>query len=154
MFGRVLRDHGRATLLWTASLGAITVFYLAFWPSMGEEMRAAIDGMPAGLIAALGYDRIGTAAGYLAAVVYGLLAPGTLLVFGIALAGRSIAGQEEDGTLELEFASPRSRGAVYWQRYAASWLLLVTPIVGVTLLLEVMVLTVSFVWVKKKKTQQ
>jgi ABC-2 type transport system permease protein len=71
----VLRDHRRGFAIWAPSLAAITVFYMSFWPMMGEAMRDAIQGMPEGLMAAMGYDRIDTAAGYLEAVVYGLLGP-------------------------------------------------------------------------------
>jgi len=129
---RVLRDHRRGFVIWAAALAAITVFYMAFWPMMGEEMTAAIQGMPEGLMAAMGYDRIGTAAGYLEAVVYGLLGPVVLLVHGIALGGRLIAGQEEDGTLELDFAAPLGRARLYWERLAAAWLLVTGLVAAVT----------------------
>jgi ABC-2 type transport system permease protein len=130
---RVLRDHRRAFVTWLVALTAITAFYMAFWPMMGAEMLAAIEGMPEGLMTAMGYDRIGTAAGYLEAVVYGLLGPILLLVYGIGLGVRLIAGQEEDGTLELDLTAPVARGRLYGERLAAVWLLLVGLIVGVTL---------------------
>lgn len=121
---RVWRDHRRALLPWGGSLAAITIFYMAFWPMMGEEMLAAIEGMPEGLMAAMGYDRIGSAAGYVNAVVYGLLGPIMLLVHAIGLGGRLVAGQEEDGTLELDLAAPVARGRVYAERLAGLWLLM------------------------------
>jgi ABC-2 type transport system permease protein len=130
---RVLRDHRRAFVTWLVALTAITAFYMAFWPMMGAEMLAAIEGMPEGLMTAMGYDRIGTAAGYLEAVVYGLLGPILLLVYGIGLGVRLTAGQEEDGTLELDLTAPVARGRLYGERLAAVWLLLLGLIVGVTL---------------------
>lgn len=130
---RVWRDHRRAFFVWNAALAAITLFYMAFWPVMGEEMLVAIEGMPEGLMTALGYDRIGTAAGYLEAVVYGLLGPVLLLVYGIGLGARLIAGQEEDGSLELDLAAPVARGRLYGERLAALWLLLAGLVLGATL---------------------
>jgi ABC-2 type transport system permease protein len=130
---RVLRDHRRGFAIWAAALAAITFFYMSFWPTMGQTMVEAIEGMPQGLMAAMGYDRIGTAAGYLEAVVYGLLGPVLLLVHGIALGGRLIAGQEEDGTLELDFAAPLSRARLYWERLAAAWLLVTGLVAAITL---------------------
>jgi ABC-2 type transport system permease protein len=129
---RVLRDHRRGFVIWAAALAAITVFYMSFWPMMGAEMMRAIEGMPEGLMAAMGYDRIGTAAGYLEAVVYGLLGPVMLLVYGIGLGARLIAGQEEDGTLELDLAAPVSRGRLYLERLGGLWLLLGGQVVAVT----------------------
>ena len=129
---RVWRDHLRGLWIWAVALAVITVFYLAFWPMMGEEMAAAIEGMPEGLMVAMGYDRIATAAGYLEAVIYGLLGPVMLLVYGIGLGGRLIAGQEEDGTLELELTAPASRLRIYVERLAAAWLLVGALVVATT----------------------
>lgn len=122
---RVWRDHRRGLLPWGGALAAITFFYMAFWPMMGDEMLAAIEGMPEGLMAALGYDRIGSAVGYVNAVVYGLIGPVLLLVYAIGLGGRLVAGQEEDGTLELDLTAPVARGRVYLERLAGVWLLVV-----------------------------
>ena len=130
---RVLRDHRRAFLVWGASLAAIVVFYMSFWPTMGTAMVEAIQGMPEGLMAAMGYDKIGTAAGYLEAVVYGLLGPILILVYGIGLGVRLIAGQEEDGTLELDLTAPVARSRLYGERLAALWLLLVGLVVAITI---------------------
>jgi ABC-2 type transport system permease protein len=105
---------------------------MSFWPTMGEAMLQAIEGMPEGLMAAMGYDRIGTAAGYLEAVVYGLVGPVLLLVYGIGLGARLIAGQEEDGTLELDLTAPVSRARLYLERLAGLWLLLAGQVVAVT----------------------
>lgn len=130
---RVLRDHRRGLWIWAAALAAITVFYMSFWPTMGAAMLDALEGMPEGLMAAMGYDRIGSAAGYLEAVVYGLLGPVLLLVYGIGLGARLVAGQEEDGTLELDLAAPIARGRLYLERLAALWLLVVVLVAAVTL---------------------
>ncbi len=122
-FARVLRDHRRGLATWALAVGAITAFYLAFYPMMGQEMVDAVQGMPEGLMRGLGYDRIGTGAGYVDALIVGLLAPLLLLVHAIALGGRLIAGQEEDGSLELDFAAPVSRRRLYLERAAAAWTL-------------------------------
>ena len=132
-FARVWADHRRGLLGWGLALAGITVLYLAFWPMMGDEMQAALDGMPEALIRALGYDDIGTGAGYLEAVIYGLLGPVLLLVYGIGLGSRVIAGQEEDGTLELDLAAPIGRVRLYAQRLAGVWALLTTLVAVTTL---------------------
>jgi ABC-2 type transport system permease protein len=129
---RAWRDHRRGFFVWGVSLAFVTVFYMAFWPMMGDDMMSAIEGMPEGLMAAMGYDRIGTAAGYLEAVVYGLFGPVMLLIYGIGLGGRLIAGQEEDGTLELDLAAPISRTRLYLERLAALWLLVTGIVVLMT----------------------
>jgi ABC-2 type transport system permease protein len=119
----VLRRSRRSLLLWGLALGAVSAMYIGFYPSMGgsQAMEDVIATLPEGLVTALGYDRIGTAGGWLTSTVYGLLAPILLLVFGIGSGARTIAGEEEDGTLELELTSPVGRRRIVSERLAALW---------------------------------
>ncbi len=117
----VLRQQRRALLGWTLAVAAICAIYVSFYPAMGEagELEALVEGMPEGLVTALGYDAIGSAPGYLESTVFGLLGPILLLVFAVTVAARVIAGEEEDGSLELELAGPINRRSALLQRYAA-----------------------------------
>ncbi len=114
----LLRERRRSLVLWAIALAAINATYVAFWPAMGagEEMQALVENMPEGLVQALGYDAIGTPTGYLESTVFGLLAPALLLVFAIGAGARLLAGEEEDGTLELELAHPIARRRVVAER--------------------------------------
>ena len=136
----VMHGQRRALLGWGGAVAAVSVMYTSFYPSMGggEEMQALLDSMPEGFVEALGYDVVGTAAGYVQSTVYGILGPILLLVFGIATGARLVAGQEEDGTLELEFTAPVSRAQVYAERLGVVWadlLLLVAVMTGITWLI-------------------
>lgn len=117
----VLRQQRRALLGWALSMAAVCAIYVSFYPLMGDsgELEALIAGLPEGLVVAMGYDAIGTAAGYLESTVYGLLAPILLLVFAVAFGARLIAGDEEAGQLELEAAAPIGRVRALLERYAA-----------------------------------
>jgi ABC-2 type transport system permease protein len=134
---RVLRDHARAAGWWAFALSAVGFLYLAFFPMMGEEMMSAIDGMPEGLVAAMGYTDLGSAEGYTNAVLYRLLGPLLLLVYGLGLGARLIAGEEEERTLELELTAPVARARIYAERLLALWLLLAVQ--GIALTLTVLV---------------
>lgn len=129
----VLHGQRRGLLGWGIALAGVSLLYTGFYPSMGggEDLQALLDSMPEGFVEALGYDAVGTAAGYVQSTVFGILGPVLLLVFGIATGARLVAGQEEDGTLELEFAAPVSRRQVYLQRLAALWIDLVVLVVVV-----------------------
>lgn len=130
----VLDNQRRTLALWGIAVAAVCAMYTAFYPAMGggEEMEALIAAMPEALVEALGYDQIGTPAGFLSSTVYGLLGPVLLLVFAIGTGARLIAGQEEDGTLELELASPAPRRQVYRERLAGLWLDVVVLVAVVT----------------------
>jgi ABC-type transport system involved in cytochrome c biogenesis ATPase subunit len=102
------------------------------WDVMMEAFLSA-------LMEALGYDDMGTAAGYIGSTVYGLVAFALLLVFAVANGSSLIAGREEEGALELELTSPTPRSNVYAQRLAALWLqlaVLVATVTGLILALD------------------
>lgn len=116
----VLREQRRSLVLWAVALAAITAMYLAFYPSMATpEMDELMAGLPEALRSGMGWDRIGTGAGYLESTVYALLAPALLLVFGVGAGARLLAGSEEDGSLELEGTAPVSRRRSLLERFAA-----------------------------------
>ncbi len=117
----VLREQRRALIGWAVAMAAVSAIYVSFYPLMGDsgELEALIEGLPEGLVVAMGYDAIGTAAGYLESTVYALLGPILLLVFAVATGARLVAGAEETGELELESAAPIGRGRVLMERYAA-----------------------------------
>lgn len=121
VFTGVLKEQRRSLIVWSAALFAVAAFYISFYPSIGSTpaMQEMIDSMPEGVAKALGYDRVGSAAGYIGATVYGLLGPVLLLVFGIATGARLIAGEEESGSLELELASPVHRLRLVRERWLA-----------------------------------
>ena len=135
----VVRDQRRSLVLWSLALAAVSAMYISFWPSLGDgAMEEAISSLPEEMVIAMGYDRIGTAAGYMTSTVYGLLAPILLLVFAISVGSRLVAGEEEDGSLELELTSPVERGRVFAERLLALWLdvlLLVAALTAVSYLL-------------------
>lgn len=138
----VLREQARALLLWSIAVAAVCAMYISFYPSMGGtgEMQALIDQLPDALVAALGYEEIATAGGWLSSTVYGLLGPALLLVFAIGLGARLVAGQEEDGSLELEYAAPITRDRIFLERWLALFaavLLLVVVATATTALLVV-----------------
>ena len=130
----IWRDQRRSLALWSLALAAVSAMYTAFWPSMsGGDLQSLVDSMPDALVTAMGYDRIGTAAGYLTSTVYGVLGPALLLVFSIGAGARLLAGQEEDGTLELEFTAPVSRRQVYAERLVALVVDVVVLVAALTL---------------------
>ncbi len=136
----VLRVHRRALLGWGLALAAVTALYVSFWPAMGDtaEMQALVDSMPEAVVTALGYDAIGSPAGYLESTVYALLAPILMLVFALGFAARAIAGDEEAGALELESAAPVGRRRLLLERYLALvagvvWLAAVVGVVSLGL---------------------
>lgn len=138
----VVRGHGRSLALWSLALAAVTAMYTSFYPSVSDiDMTDYMANLPEGMVNALGYDQISTPGGYLGSTVYGLLGAVLLLVFAIATGARLIAGQEEDGTLELDLTAPITRRRLLVERVVALWLE-VALLVGVLTVVALVLATV------------
>ncbi len=119
-FTKWLWDARRSVLVWAAALGLVGGMYAAFWPTIDNpDIQEALASYPEGLLEALNYNDISTPAGYLTATVYGLVVPLLLVVYSVSAGSRTIAGDEEDGTLDLVLAHPVSRVRLGVQRFAS-----------------------------------
>ncbi|TQN30705.1 ABC-2 type transport system permease protein [Haloactinospora alba] len=122
VFGKFLRDHLRALVGWFVAVVAVTALYSSFWPAMeesAEAMDAYMEAMPQGVMEAMGWSDMTSPEGYLNATVFGILTPVLMVIAAIMVGTRAIAGEEEEGGLELLLAHPVSRGRVVLQRFAA-----------------------------------
>ncbi|WP_436794543.1 ABC transporter permease subunit [Actinospongicola halichondriae] len=129
-----LAQQTRSLAAWAVAIGAVSLMYIGFWPSMkGIDTTSMIDNLPDAMVEAMGYDQISTASGYLSSTVYGLLAPALLMVFATIKGGALLAGAEESSDLELELSAPVGRSQIYLGRLAALWLLVasMSAVVGV-----------------------
>jgi ABC-2 type transport system permease protein len=117
---KTLRDWRRALAGWILGITAVGCLYAAFFTTVNTpEMARALEAYPKGLLVALGFTDVTSAAGYLGSTTFGILGPILVLVFATALGGGAIAGDEEGGRLDLTLAHPVSRWSVLVQRFAA-----------------------------------
>ena len=120
VFRKTLWDQRRLLLGWAIGITAVGVGYAAFYPTINTSaMRDAIAAYPEGLLDAIGFTDVTSAAGYLGSTTFGLLGPVLIIVMAAELGGSAIAGDEETGRLDLTLAHPVSRWAVLIQRFAA-----------------------------------
>ena len=118
VFTRSIWDARRSLPGWTVAIAGVGLMYAAFWPTMrSPEMAEALAAYPQDVLAAFNYTDMATAQGYLGGAVYGLLVPLLVAVFAIAWGARSVAGDENAGTLDLVLAHPVGRRSVALQRF-------------------------------------
>jgi ABC-2 type transport system permease protein len=118
-FTKFLWDARRSLPGWTVAIVAVALMYAAFWPTMNSpEMASALKAYPPEVLDALNAGDLTTPQGYLGGAVYGLLVPLLVAVFMITMGARSVAGDEEAGTLDLVLAHPVSRRGLALQRLA------------------------------------
>jgi ABC-2 type transport system permease protein len=132
---RTLADSWRSTIGWAVGLAAAVSMYLPLFPSIGgAEMAELIESLPAEMVNTLGYDEIGTGAGYAQGTFYGLIGFVLLTIAACAWGATAIAGAEETGRLELTLAHGVSR-TQYALESAVAILVRLVLLVGLSLLL-------------------
>lgn len=124
---RALSERWRALAWWASGSVVFVLLVGALWPSMRDSRDAqdAVADYPEVFKAMLGgeeaFDRLGTplAAGFLEVWMFSLVIPVVVAACAIGFAARTLAGEEEDGRLELVLSYPVSRRAVVVEKAVA-----------------------------------
>jgi ABC-2 type transport system permease protein len=112
---RELLDHRRSLIGCTVGGVLLALMYVLFYPTIrsgGAGIEALLKSMPKGFQSAFiggGVDYL-SPAGYLGTELFSILVPGLLLVMGVLAGGRALAGEEQDGTIDLLLSTPIRRG--------------------------------------------
>ncbi len=135
-----LFDGWRGLLGWCLALTAVCFVYLPLFPSMGgqSQMQDLINQLPKELVNAIGYESIGTGAGWTQSTVFGLLGFVLLTIACISWGAAAIGGDEESGNLELTLAHAATRTQVVLERALAIVIRLV--VVGLVVTVVILVL--------------
>ncbi|MCC2592063.1 ABC transporter permease [Tessaracoccus sp. OS52] len=118
IFIQVMRESWRGVIYWGLALLAVMSLYLSFYSSMGnaEGLQLMMNQLPEGMTAAFGFRDIGSGAGWAHSTFFGLLGLFILSAACISWGARAIAGDEEEGMLELTLAHRVSRTQLYLER--------------------------------------
>ncbi len=120
VFTKWLWDARRSVFGWTLTIVLVGGGYAAFWPTINDpDIQELFESYPQALREFHKFEDISTAAGYLTASVYGLIVAVLLVVYAVSAGTRTIAGDEEAGTLDLIVAHPVSRTRLALQRFAS-----------------------------------
>ncbi|WP_448004146.1 ABC transporter permease subunit [Agromyces bauzanensis] len=121
LFRRNLADTWRGLALWTVGLLAALFLYLPLYPSLAGngQLQDIVDTLPPELVQSLGYDHIGTGAGYAQATFFGLIGFVLVTIAAVGWGTGAIANDEENGQLELTLAHAVTRGQLFAERTAA-----------------------------------
>jgi ABC-2 type transport system permease protein len=117
-----LRDQRRALIGWGIGLTGMVLMYSSFWPSVrdnADQFASYLENIPDALRSVIGELSLGTPVGYLQSELFSFLGPALILVFAIGAGARSLAGEEEEGTLDLLVVTPVPRGTIVLQKFVA-----------------------------------
>ncbi|HVK27677.1 MAG TPA: ABC transporter permease subunit [Nocardioides sp.] len=107
---KALWDQRRTLPAWASAITLSIVLESAMWPSL--KAMASLDSylaeFPDVLKDVFSIDRMSTGTGFLNAELFSLMLPLLFVVFGITRGARTVAGEEEAGTLDLLLVTPLS----------------------------------------------
>jgi ABC-2 type transport system permease protein len=134
LFRRSLGDSWRSLIGWTLGIAAALLLYLPIFPQIGgkdSQMASLIKQLPSGLVNTLNYGNITSGSGYVESTFYGLIGFLLIVIAATAWGTAAIAGDEENGALELTLAHGVSRQQVVLERTLSvvvrlAWLALVS----------------------------
>ncbi len=122
-FLKSLRDHLRPLLVWGAGAALYVALLMSIYPSIRNSAAAIneyVKEMPEAIRAAfMGSSDFTTPVGYVNVELLSWLAPVVLIAFAVVLAARSLAGEEESGTLSLVLTHAVGRRRLVLHKYAA-----------------------------------
>jgi ABC-2 type transport system permease protein len=122
VFLKSLRDHLRPLLWWSLGLCAFVAMECAIYPSV-RRSAAGLDqyvkNLPEVITKAfLGSVDFSSPPGFINTEMFSFMGPLLFLVFAIGAGARTIAGEEEAGTMDLLLSCPISRRRVTLEKFA------------------------------------
>ena len=106
-------DRRRALVAWSVGVSAYVLLIAAIFPSIesSNELDQLVESYPDALksLFGLGSGSLTSGAGYLDAELFSFMLPLFVLVLAIGSGGRTLAGEEDAGRLELLLAYPLRR---------------------------------------------
>jgi ABC-2 type transport system permease protein len=131
VFLKTLRDRRRSLLFWGIGLSLLAIMMAAFFPTIRDmpSLGDFMELLPAELMALFGgnFEDYNTPEGFLNGELFGFMYPLMLLIFSIGFAAGAVAGEEEEGTLDLLLSHPVKRWKLVTEKYAA----LVVSLLGI-----------------------
>lgn len=116
-----LRLRRTALAIWAIAVGLLVAMIAAVYPSVRDS--PSLDSIYADLSPAaqqlLGGSDLTSPAGYLSTQVFAFFLPAVILVYALSRAAATVAGEEEDRTLDLLLAQPLARWNAYLQKALA-----------------------------------
>ncbi len=120
IFSKTLRDQRWALVLWSLGIGALLLVMAALWPTVRDLIDAdLLAALPEALVELFDIDDMVTGVGFLNTEVFSILMPGLFIAYGVGRGAHAIAGEEQDGTLEVVLVSRLSRSRIALEKAAA-----------------------------------
>ncbi len=144
IFAKTLWDRRVSIGWWTVGMVALAGLTVAFYPSIRndtESFESLFDSFPPELLSVFGIEdaaSLVTATGLVNSRLYSGIGPIILAVLGISIGTSAIAGEEEDGTLDLLLSQPVTRTQVVVEKLVAATALIGVVVIALFLTLSIL----------------
>ncbi|HEX7456390.1 MAG TPA: ABC transporter permease subunit [Candidatus Nanoarchaeia archaeon] len=154
LFTKTLKTNRAGLLIYNAICIGFVWFYAAFFPSIFKEsakLKEAFQAYPQDLMKAFNINLenfLSSFEGFMSGEYFSLLWPIILIVLIIAYAGSAIAGEIEQGTIELLLAQPISRLRIFFSKYFSGLFIIILfiAISNSSVILFARLYNISFHW--------
>ena len=121
VFTKAMRDQRRGLIGWSIGIVLLVLLEAAIWPSVGgmAGIEEFLSSYPEAMRKLFKLEDFGTGTGFMNAELYSALVPLLFIIFGVSRGARSIAGEEEAGTLEVLMVTPVSAARLVLHQAAA-----------------------------------
>ena len=133
VFLKTLRDQRRGLVGWGLGVALLVLVEAAVWPSVRDmpNWDELMKSYPEAMQKLFNVQAMTTGRGFMNAELFTLLLPALFIIYGIGRGARLVAGEEENGTLEVLLATPLSTTRLLVEKSAG----LVVSIAGLGLVL-------------------
>jgi ABC-2 type transport system permease protein len=148
VFGAALWSRRRALAWWVGGSFAYLLFLGSAFPTLRENaarFEEMFESYPEALRAMFNMVEgvsLGTGPGFLHMELFSLVLPLLLIVYATGFGARAIAGEEEEGTLDLVLSAPITRRRVLAEQFAA--MVVSTFLIGVVTCAAIVIAGASF----------
>lgn len=144
IFAKTIWDRRISITWWTVGMIALAGLTVAFYPSIrndSESFESLFESFPPELLSVFGIDdaaSLVTATGLVNSRLYAGIGPVIMAVLGISIGTAAIAGEEEDGTLDLLLAQPVTRTQLVIEKLVAAAVLIGAVVMALLLTLSIL----------------
>jgi len=148
VFGAALWSRRRSLAWWVGGSFAYLLFLGSAFPTLREnaaEWERMMENYPEALRAMFNMvegSSFGTGPGFLHMELFSFVLPLLLIVFAVGFGARAIAGEEEEGTLDLVLSAPITRRRVLAEQFAA--MVVATFLIGVVTCVAILIAGAGF----------
>jgi ABC-2 type transport system permease protein len=139
-----LRDQRWALLGWGIGVVALVLAEAAVWPTLRDmrELDKLLESYPQAMRDLFDLDAMSTGTGFMNAELFTLMMPMLFIIFGVSRGARTVAGDEEAGTLDAVLVTPMSTRRLVVEKFGA--LATSLAILGTVLVLVLLASSVVF----------